>query len=520
MINLAEYLTNLEDLGLIKSKNSTSEGGYAFTHVFTQESVYDSLLRSDRRRLHLLVGEALEELLPQQHDDADIVLMLAYHFEQAKDTQRALKYLRQAANGAAAAYANREAQALYKRALTLIPSSDYVARWEILSRQEQILDRLGERDKQADLLIQMQTLAQLEEDDYRLTITHNRRVAYFDKISEYRAAAEAAEVGLWVARRSGNEHLQAECLNLLALAAWRRFDYREVQKWARQALDALKIVGDPMVRITSLFHLGKASYRLGQYDQALYFIQGTQELTQDIDNRDAEATSHLILGWIYQRLGKYGLAEEHFQAKLEIRRSIGDRYGEANALSHLGWLAFDQQKPDVGLEYCRQALEISQTINDRENEAYALSGMGLNCEALNHLDSAAANYQTALAIHNEIGSSTLAVFDQAGLARISLAQGDREEAGKQIKVVANWVLSGNAQKFWDPWIIYRSGINVLNALGQSDTARTILTEAHSVLHQRANEISDDQLRDRFLTNVAVNKEIEQTWHALHMGEHA
>ena len=99
-----------------------------------------------------------------------------------------------------------------------------------------------------------------------------------------------------MARRSGNEHLQAKSLNLLALAAWRRFDYREVQKWAQQALEALKIVGDPMVRITSLFHLGKASYRLGQYDQALYFIQGAQELTHDIDNRDSEATSHLILG--------------------------------------------------------------------------------------------------------------------------------------------------------------------------------------------------------------------------------
>lgn len=513
MINLTDYLNTLERLDLIVPAKSESDIEYGFRHVFTQESVYRSLLRSDRRRLHLQVGEILEEKLAGHHD-GETALLLAYHFEQGNDKERALKYLQRAAEDACKSYANQEARALYERALALIAYDSYSNRWEVLAQLEEILDRLGERDQQANVLTQMQTLAEIMLDKERLAVTHNRRAVYFDKISEYQAAFEAAEVGLRVARHTGNEHLQAQSLNALALAAWRRFDYQEVQKWAMQALEVLVVVGDPTNRISSLFHLGKASYRLGQYDAALHYIQAARELTHDTGNLGNEATSHLILGWIYQRLGHYQPAQEQFEAMLKIRRIIGDRYGEATALSHLGWLAYDQQTPEDGLDYCRQALDMSQAISDRENEAYALSGMGLNHELLNNMDTAAANYQAAWKLHNEIGATTLAIFDQAGLARIALAQGDLDAAQTYIGPVTNWVKSGNAQKFWDPWIIYLSGYQISAALNDTGAARAILDEAHTVLHQRAEKISDEKLRHGFLKEVQVNQALEQAWHAL------
>jgi len=514
MTQLTDYLNKLERLDLIARQKLEPELEYAFRHVFTQESVYDSLLLSDRRQLHQNIGEVLEAALAGELDEGEGPLLLAYHFEQSGDKVRALKYLRQAAANAVRRYANQEARSLYSRALALLDPSDYAGRWELLAGLEKILDRLGEREQQADLLTQMQTLAQLLQDDIRLARTHNRRAAYFDKISEYQASAEAAEAGLRLARRSGNEHLQAQSLNSLALAAWRRFDYSEVQKWALQALEALKVVGDPVTRIASLFHLGKAGYRLGQYDLALHYIQAARELAREMDNREGEATSHLILGWIYQRLGDYQQAAIHYQAVLDIRRAIGDRYGEATALSHLGWLAYDRREAQTGLDYCQKALDISYSISDRENEAYALSGMGLNYEQLGQLDMAAASYRAALAIHQSIGAATLAVFDQAGLARIALAQGKLDSAGAYIEPVVAWVQAGNAQKFWDPWIIYRSGYQVLTAIGDTANARAILAEAHILLHQRAAQISDPHLRDCFLTLVPVNREIIEAWQKL------
>lgn len=522
MIKLTEHLQTLEKFDLIGLHMSEMDLEYAFKHVFTQESVYQSLLRTDRRQLHQQVGEALEVLFAvalkgenQAEAPDDLPLLLAYHYEISGDTERALKYLKIAADKAYAAYANQEAVELYSRALALLDDQDYGNRWALLAEREKVLDRLGERDQQATHLTLMQTLAELMADDTRLAITHNQRAAYFDKISEYQAAAEAAEAGLRVARRSGNRRLEAQSLNRLARAAWRRFDYPAVQKWANEALDALKTVGDPATKTASLLHLGRASYRLGQYDMALEYIHGALEVAGHSDDQESAAVADLILGWIYQRLGDYELAEKHYQLTLKKRRVIGDRYGEATALSHLGWLAYDQQKSSSGLHYCLEALDISQTIGDRENEAYALSGLGLNHEQLRNLEAAQSNYEEALYVHHEIGATTLAIFDQAGLARMALALQDHEAVRNHITIVAEWILAGNAQQFWDPWSIYLSAYQLLAALDETETAQKILDEAHTLLHQRAKEISNEYLRHCFFEKVAVNREIEQAWQQTH-----
>lgn len=509
---LTARLQSLETQDLISSRRDSNGLEYKFKHVFTQESVYQSMLRTDRRQLHQKVGEAFEAILNGKVNEQ--ALMLAYHFEESEDQERALKYLDIAAHNAFTAYANQEARDLLSRALALLDKNDYTRRWDLLSRREQVLDRLGLRDQQATDLTLMQTLAELMQDYHRLTITHNRRAAYFDKISEYQAADEAAAVGLRTGRRTNDVHLEAESLNLLALAAWRRFDYRQVQQWAGQALDALKFAGDPKTRITSLLHLGRASYRLGQYDTALEYIRGAQEIANEIDNRENDALADLIFGWIYQRLGVYDQAEQHYQLVLEKRRRIGDRYGEATALSHLGWLAADRHAYDQGLVYCQEALVISQTINDRENEAYALSGLAINYEGLGRFETATTFYQQALILHREIGATTLAIFDQAGLARLALKTHHQAEAGQHITKVVEWIMAGNAQQFWDPWAIYLSAYQVLHALGQQEPAGKILTEAYNLLHQRAKEISNDKLRSHFFHNVEVNRSLEEAWQAL------
>ncbi|GAB4410196.1 MAG: hypothetical protein Fur0044_03850 [Anaerolineae bacterium] len=521
MINLTQHLQTLEKSDLITPQMSEADLEYIFKHVFTQESVYQSLLRTDRRQLHQQVGETLETLFApalqgESQPDAppDLPLLLAYHFETSGDTERALKYLKMAAEEAVAAYANQEAIELYSRALALLDNQDYANRWDLLAAREVVLDRLGERDRQATHLTLMQTLAELLVDDTRLAVTHNRRAAYFDKISEYQAAAEAAEVGLRVARRSGNRRLEAQSLNRLARAAWRRFDYPAVQKWANEALEALKMVGEPATKTASLLHLGRASYRLGQYDLALEYIHAAQDFTRFTDDQESAAVADLILGWIYQRLGDYEAAAICFQATLEKRRIIGDRYGEATALSHLGWLAWDERRSAEGLRFCLEALDISQSVGDRENEAYALTGLGLNHEQLGNTDIAQTNYQEALTIHREIGATTLAIFDQAGLARMALARQDDATARQYIEAVVGWILAGKAQQFWDPWSIYLWAYQGLTALGERETAGKILDEAHLLLHQRAEAISDEKLRHCFFEKVAVNREIEQTWHQI------
>ena len=114
---LGSQLRALEGTGLIRVAARNPDLEYAFRHVLSLEGAYESMLKQDRRRLHLDVGECLEQALAGNIDEFTPVL--ARHFDEAGDDARAVDYLSRAAESASRRYASREAIALLDRALTV-----------------------------------------------------------------------------------------------------------------------------------------------------------------------------------------------------------------------------------------------------------------------------------------------------------------------------------------------------------------------------------------------------------------
>ena len=81
----------LEAKGLIRVAAYRPELEYLFRHGLVQDAAYGSLLKQERRELHRQVGEALEALYPDRH--AELAGILAMHFEQAGETDKAIDYL-------------------------------------------------------------------------------------------------------------------------------------------------------------------------------------------------------------------------------------------------------------------------------------------------------------------------------------------------------------------------------------------------------------------------------------------
>src|SRR5215212_4163753 len=84
-------LETLEAKGLIRLAAYQPELEYLFRHWLVQDAAYGSLLKQERRELHRHVGEALEKLYPERREE--LAGMLAVHYEQAGDTEKALEYL-------------------------------------------------------------------------------------------------------------------------------------------------------------------------------------------------------------------------------------------------------------------------------------------------------------------------------------------------------------------------------------------------------------------------------------------
>ncbi|MEZ6059240.1 MAG: AAA family ATPase [Planctomycetaceae bacterium] len=115
---------------------------YRFRHVMYQESLYHRLPASRRARLHRRLAENLE----RQHTEPppERTAELATHFERGHVPDRAVQYLRIAADRAARRFANREAAEYLSRAIDLTGRDNALSNLRLpLFEQRGLIHRSG-----------------------------------------------------------------------------------------------------------------------------------------------------------------------------------------------------------------------------------------------------------------------------------------------------------------------------------------------------------------------------------------
>ena len=130
---LRDVLTRLANAGLLFERGTPPQSVYIFKHALVQEAAYGTLLRGRRQQLHGRIASVLEKQFPAMAD-AQLEL-LAQHFTEAGQTERAVEYRLKAGQQALARASMMEAESLLRKGLVLIASLPN-STW----RQEQELD--------------------------------------------------------------------------------------------------------------------------------------------------------------------------------------------------------------------------------------------------------------------------------------------------------------------------------------------------------------------------------------------
>ncbi|MBW1945402.1 MAG: AAA family ATPase, partial [Deltaproteobacteria bacterium] len=112
------YLTGLESLDLIRTRNREPDLEYIFKHALTQEVVYNGLLKKERHAIHERIAKVMEQLfadrLPEFYD------ALAYHFKKGLSNDKAAEYLIKAGEKSYKTLSNQEAKQYYQQAYDLL----------------------------------------------------------------------------------------------------------------------------------------------------------------------------------------------------------------------------------------------------------------------------------------------------------------------------------------------------------------------------------------------------------------
>jgi len=116
--DLASALDRLVGSELVYCTGVPPEATYTFKHALIQDAAYGSLLNADRRAYHARIGDTI------QHADPATAMtrpeLLAYHYQEAGEADRAVQYWSEAGDLAAGKFAADEAAAHYSNALSLV----------------------------------------------------------------------------------------------------------------------------------------------------------------------------------------------------------------------------------------------------------------------------------------------------------------------------------------------------------------------------------------------------------------
>ncbi|MGH7276250.1 MAG: AAA family ATPase, partial [Candidatus Rokuibacteriota bacterium] len=236
---LEQNLTELKRVELIYEKVGFGELEYVFKHALTQDVAYASLLQAERRRLHALIGAAVEDVYTGRLEER--AEELAYHFTRGEIWDKVVHYARAAAERAAALCVDDKAVEFYEAALAALrhlPGTRETARVgvEVRLAMRAPLWRGGQPDRLFALFKEAEDLA-----------------------SQY-------EFG---------EHLDS-IYAFLVQYYWAKGEHDKALDYGQRCLEAAAARDDLALRITGMFYLCHAYHSLGQYAKG---VEQAREIT-------------------------------------------------------------------------------------------------------------------------------------------------------------------------------------------------------------------------------------------------
>jgi tetratricopeptide (TPR) repeat protein len=417
---VAPMLERLVESGMLTPRHAASEPTYAFAHVLTQETVYNSLLHSQRPALHRTVAESIEFLYSE--DAMNQAESLAIHYDRARVRDRAMLYSVLAGNRAKARFANHEAIEHYSRALQLAQhlSGHESARWHAaigLGDVEQLIGEYEEAaafyqamleewsgataedrawamlklgqvwDKRGDLHEAdnwlQQALKQL--DKVRGTVPELRGQVYSElgwlnlRRGDLTAAQQWLDQGLAVVNKTPYYSVQSSVLNRLGAVYYNRGQWTEAVFYVGQALTLRERLGDVVGYARSLNNLGILKCASGDWAGALADYQRAVEMHESIGDAEGLVQAGTNLGRLYTDRGDWPQAEAVLQRSLALAQRIAHPYELANSHMNLGRLYLFQGRWPDSAQHLNAAVSFYEGAGAGENvklrDAYYLQGV-------------------------------------------------------------------------------------------------------------------------------------------------
>lgn len=343
---LTTNLTQLESSGLIRLAQNMPQVEYLFRHALVQEAAYDSILKSDRRLLHLAVGEEIEHLFQQRLDE--FAALLGHHFREAGRKDKAREYFNRAAHYAFAKFANHEAEINLRAALELSPGEEEQANLsQRLGVTLVVVGRLEEARAFFDQALPFY-LAQKDFDNVAAIYAMFTQIAW--GLNDMATLLEVSQKGLVVVGEQPPGKGLADLLRWAAAACVFNDKLDEATVLVYKALDVSRKANVQHALAHSLTTLGLIQDRLGQPEQAIASYHQAIEIAEKYSLSNPNARARNNLANILLVMGRLPEAATQYEYMVDLCQKENTIFVKIWFLAQLGLLYIDMGKTRLAAE--------------------------------------------------------------------------------------------------------------------------------------------------------------------------
>jgi predicted ATPase/class 3 adenylate cyclase/uncharacterized protein HemY len=492
------------------------ERGYAFRHALVQQTVYSTLLKRDRQRIHQRAATAIEQGDPGLQQER--VEALAYHYSESREPTRAVPYLIAAAQTAARRGATEITIQRLRQARSLMEASpldwdDEPARVAIglgealklvgeYPEAKQLLEGAVQRlacsspDRESSDLLDLQIKGVRELADVKVREGRLEEAAHHLEAGQSVLGAEASR---------NHPHLWRLLIDRLAWVRFRQGRLEEAFALASSATLNLdeQATDDPMT-LASLYNtIGGVFWQWGNLPEAAGYVERSLELYQGLNYAWGMANAYSNLGVLSHLQGSWSQASDYFERALELRRENGYLPEQADSLNNLGQLHMMMGEHDRAREELEASLAISQRLGNDRGIAYAQVTLAHLNAIQSRFEEAAARTRSVLELADAAGERLVVVARwlqaliraetgdlQGGLESAEQALRTAEEAGLTEEVAdcrrVLGQLHGLAENYREAETLLRESVHLGLQLESPYTQAQALLELGLVYRRRAN----------------------------------
>ncbi|MBN1874353.1 MAG: AAA family ATPase [Anaerolineae bacterium] len=379
-----------------------------FPQAEIQYVLYADLGPLRRRILHRKAGEALEQRAGTEL--TRLAETLAYHFGEAGEIEKSLKYGMLAAMQAQKSYAHDAALSWYRRVLETLETEEAI---KVINSSF------------AGLCLQAHTsLGEV------LTLIGH----YEEALQHYTLAYSLAESGTAQVFPSSKQQpfpsLPDLCYKIASVYELRD-EYDQVLTWLEKGLTFLKEMV-PSVEAAHIYILGsRVFYHRGENDNAAMWCRKGLEIASQIDSyegRQALGKSLYNLAGINVRGGDFQAAVQYGLESVQVYAQIEDPGGQANAYNNLAIAYVYQGDWERAGDAYFQSWTIKQEIGDIYGQAMSGNNLANIHFKRGEWEQAASLYEQHLTIWEQIGVPRGEAMTLINLAHVYIYQQKLEQA--------------------------------------------------------------------------------------------